>query len=153
YASGRGLCCTDIAARIDAPLLYAFEHLPQGPAWNEVKKLIGDASGNTPKDIRDRPMLLLHAVYGFRVSEVRQLRLEDIDSQNELIRLRRPKYGKTQEYPLTREVGEAILRYLKNVRPRTSHRQVFLSLTQPFRPLSRTGLASVTRRRQKRLGL
>ena len=79
-------------------------------------------------------------VYGFRVSEVRQLRLNDIDWQNELIRLRRPKHGKTQEYPLTQEVGEAMLSYLKNVRPRSSHREVFLSLTQPFRPLSRTGL-------------
>jgi integrase/recombinase XerD len=46
-----------------------------------------------------------------------------------------------------------MLGYLKNVRPRSPHREVFLSLTQPFRPLSRTGLASATRRRQKRLGL
>lgn len=153
YAAGRGLCSTGIAECIDAPLLYAFEHLPQGPDWEDVKRLIGDASGDTPEDIRDRPILLLHAVYGFRVSEVRQLRLEDIDWQNELIRLRRTKHGKTQEYPLTQEIGEAMLRYLKNVRPRSSHREVFLSLTQPFRPLSRTGLASATRRRQKRLGL
>ena len=153
YAAGRELCSTDIAKCIDAPLLYAFEHLPQGPAWDEVKRLISDASGDAPKDIRDRPILLLHAVYGFRVSEVGQLRLEDIDWRNELIRLRRPKHGKTQEYPLSRELGQAILRYLKNVRPKSSHREVFLSLTQPFRPLSRTGLASATRRRQKHLGL
>jgi site-specific recombinase XerD len=46
-----------------------------------------------------------------------------------------------------------MLSYLKNVRPRSPHREVFLSLTQPFRPLSRTGLASATRRRQKLLGL
>ena len=153
YAAGRGLCAAGIAECIDAPLLYAFEHLPQGPDWEDVKRLIVDASGETPEDIRDRPILLLHAVYGFRVSEVRQLRLEDVDWQNELIRLRRPKHGKTQEYPLTQDVGEAMLRYLKDVRPRSSHREVFLSLTQPFRPLSRTGLASATRRRQKRLGL
>jgi len=153
YAAGHGLCSGGIAECIDAPLLYAFEHLPQGPEWEDVKRLIGHANGDTPEDIRDRPILLLHAVYGFRVSEVRQLRLEDIDWQNELIRLRRPKHGKTQEYPLTQEVGEAMLSYLKNVRPRSSHREVFLSLTQPFRPLSRTGLASATRRRQKRLGL
>jgi integrase/recombinase XerD len=153
YAAGRGLCSAGIAECIDGPLLYAFEHLPQGPDWEDVKRLIGDANGDTPEDIRDRTILLLHAVYGFRVSEVRQLRLEDIDWQNELIRLRRPKHGRTQEYPLTQEVGEAMLSYLKNVRPRSSHREVFLSLTQPFRPLSRTGLASATRRRQKRLGL
>jgi len=153
YAAGHGFCSGGIAECIDAPLLYAFEHLPQGPDWEDVKRLIGDANSDTPEDIRDRPVLLLHAVYGFRVSEVRQLRLEDIDWQNELIRLRRPKHGKTQEYPLTQEVGEALLSYLKNVRPGSSHREVFLSLTQPFRPLSRTGLASATRRRQKRLGL
>jgi integrase/recombinase XerD len=153
FAAGRGFCTPGIAECIDAPRLYAFEHLPQGPAWDDVKRLIDGSRGRTPEDIRDRPILLLHAVYGFRVSEVRQLRLEDIDWQNDLIRLRRPKQGKTQEYPLTREVGEAILKYLKNVRPRVLHREVFLSLKQPFRPLSRTGLATVTRRRQEQLGL
>ena len=107
---GGGLmCAAGIAECIDAPLLYAFEHLPQGPEWEDVKRLIGHANGDTPEDIRDRPILLLHAVYGFRVSEVRQLRLEDIDWQNELIRLWRPKHGKTQEYPLTQDVGDAML--------------------------------------------
>jgi integrase/recombinase XerD len=153
YAALRGWCAREIAECIDAPCLYKHEHLPQGPRWEDVKRLLDSVRGNTPEVIRDRPILLLHAIYGFRVSEVRRLRLDDIDWENEVIRVRRSKQRKTQEYPLTQEVGEAILRYLKYVRPQCPHREVFLSLRQPFRPLSRVGLGTVTRVRQKRLGL
>ena len=39
------------------------------------------------------------------------------------------KTGRVRTYPLTRSVGDAILRYLQEVRPRSSHRELFLSLT------------------------
>lgn len=139
YAAGHGLCSGGIAECIDAPLLYAFEHLPQGPDWEDVKRLIGHASGarrhSGSANIAPARCVRLPGKRSSSASTGRH------DWQNELIRLRRPKHGKTQEYPLTQEVGEAMLSYLKNVRLRSSHREVFLSLTQPFRPLSRTGLA------------
>ena len=45
------------------------------------------------------------------------------------------KTGRVRTYPLTRSVGDAILRYLQEVRPRSPHREVFLSLRAPFRPV------------------
>lgn len=150
YAAGQGWC-SDISPVIAAPRLYANEGIPQGPSWNDVRKLIDNESGDSAVQVRNRAMLLLFAVYGFRLSEVRRLQLDDLDWEKERILLRRSKTRKTHEYPLTREVGNAILRYLKEVRPKSSHRMVFLSLRQPYRPLSRSGLSTMVRKRMRRL--
>src|SRR5260370_22351372 len=48
YASGRGWCAPRIAESIDAPRLYTHENLPQGPSWEEVKKLISTVNGTSP---------------------------------------------------------------------------------------------------------
>jgi integrase len=97
--------------------------------------------------------LLLLIVYGFRSGEVRQLRLGDLDWEGELIHLRRPKQRRTQVFPLSRTVGDAILRYLKEVRPRTSHREVFLALNGPYRPLHDAALRQVVAWRLRSLGV
>jgi integrase/recombinase XerD len=79
---------------------------------------------------------MLFAIYGMRVGEVRGLKLEDLDWEKELIYLTRPKPRRRQSYPLTYTVGEAILRYLKRVRPSTSRREFSLTVKAPRQPLS-----------------
>jgi integrase/recombinase XerD len=137
---------------IHAPRLYRLERYPQGPTWTQVRELVDSTDTQNPTDIRDRAMLLLMAIYGFRSGEVRNLRLEDIDWENEVIRPMRPKQHRVGTYPLTSIVGDAIIAYLK-IRPVCRHRQIFISTLQPFRPfMSASGLATVVRRRQKMLG-
>lgn len=153
FATNRGWCAAGIAESIDAPRVYAYENLPQGPTWEEVKKLVTSVNGTSPVQLRNRCAILLCSVYGLRVGEVCCLRLEDIDWAEERISVRRPKQRKAQTYPLTIEVGNALLRYLKEVRPRCSHREVLLTLRRPYRPVSVGALSTMTRKLQKRLGL
>jgi integrase/recombinase XerD len=153
YASQRGWCVKGIAESIDAPRLYTHENLPQGPSWEEVRKLLMSMGGSSPLQIRSRCAILLFAVYGFRVGDVCRLRLEDIDWPNETITLRRFKQRKVQTYPLTAEVGNTLLRYLQEIRPRSACREVFLTLRQPYRPVSVGALSSMTQKQQKKLGL
>jgi integrase/recombinase XerD len=153
YASSRGWCAAGIAESIDAPRLYTYENLPQGPSWEEVKKLLATVNGASPSQIRSRCAILLCSVYGFRVGEVCRMRLEDIDWAEEKIFVRRPKQRKVQTYPLTTEVGNALLRYLKEVRPRCTQREVLLTLRRPYRPVSVGALSTMTQKLQKRLGL
>src|SRR5207249_11032968 len=65
---------------------------------------------------------LFRSVYAFRINEVSKLTLDDIDWEAERLHVRRSKLKKVEEYPLATEVGTAILRYLKEVRPRSSRR-------------------------------
>ena len=152
YARSRGWCMADIASSIDAPRLYTYENLPQGPTWEEVKKLLSSIGGKTPVQLRTRCAILLCAVYGFRVGEVCRLRLGDVNWRDERIAVRRLKQRKVQTYPLTTTVGNALLRYLQ-VRPRCAQREVFVTLRRPYRPVSVGALSTITQKLQKKIGL
>lgn len=135
YAEQRGWCAPGLAAAIMSPRLFADEGLPKGPSWDSVRRLLTSTEGDEPKNIRDRAIIMLFAIYGMRVGEVRALRLEDLNWEKELICVTRPKSRRQQSYPLSYIVGEAILRYLTEVRPRVPYRQVFLTLKAPVRPV------------------
>jgi site-specific recombinase XerD len=153
FAQSRRWCAPDLVDTIDAPRIYKLEGLPQGPRWDDVQHLVAASAGNSPSDIRDYAMLLLVTVYGFRSGEVRHLCLDDIDWEQEVIRVRRTKQRKTQRYPLVQAVGDAILRYLREVRPPCPRREVFLTQVQPFRPLTAAGFGTKIRKRFLQLGL
>jgi integrase/recombinase XerD len=106
-----------------------------------------------PTDICDRAILMLFSVYGFRSSEVAALRLDDLDWEKELLHIYRPKQRKRQTYPFAHSVGESILCYLKNVRPCTSRRELFLLRRAPFTPLSNSTLYAIASRRLRSLNI
>jgi len=96
---------------------------------------------------------MLFAIYGLRASEVATLRLEDIDWEHDIISVTRVKGRGRQIYPLSITVGNAILRYLHEVRPSCSKREVFLTFSVPLRPISGGGLYSLTKRHMLQLGI
>jgi integrase len=109
HAERRGWCTGGIAA-IPAPQVYRQEGLPSGPSWPAVRRLLAAARTDHPADIRDRAILMLFAVYGFRSGEVSGLRLDDIDWRHGFISITRSKQRCVQRYPLLPSVGEAMLR-------------------------------------------
>ena len=116
-----------------APRVFSQASLPLGPSWDDVRRLLAMTEGDQPHNIRARPMLMLFAIYGLRAGEVSRLRLEDFDWEHEVFRVVSSKTGRVRTYPLMRSVGDAILRYLQEVRPRSSHRELFL-ITAPSLP-------------------
>ena len=153
FAEARGWCAPGITAVIEAPRIYAREGIPEGPGWDDVKRLLVATGGDRPADIRDHAILMLLAVYGLRRGEVAELRLDDLDWEGELIHIARPKQRRAQRYPLLPVVGEAILRYLREVRPRCGHRALFLTLGAPIRPLSAPSITPIAHAHLSRLGL
>lgn len=135
YAGTMGWCRAAIADAIEGPRIFAQETLPAGPTWEEVERLLASLDTVHPRDVRDRAVILLLAVYGLRIGEVAVLRLEDLDWEHDRITVRRPKTGRTQDYPLVPVVGRAIIRYLREVRPRSVQRHVFLTLKAPIAPM------------------
>jgi site-specific recombinase XerD len=153
YAEQCGWCRPGLATAIMSVHLFADEGLPKGPTWDDVQLLLAKVEGDQQKNIRDRAIMMLFAIYGMRAGEVRGLKLEDLDWDKELIYLARPKPRRRHSYPLSYTVGEAILRYLKNVRPRSSQREVFLTVKAPFRPLSSGSLYDLVSDRLRALGI
>lgn len=154
HAERRGWCATGLADAFHGPRIYREHGLPLGPSWDEVNRLIQDAaSSNDAADVRDYAILLLLAVYGLRAGEVVSLRLEDLDWEHERLTVRRPKQRRAQVYPLVPIVAQAIVRYLKEVRPRCAFREVFLKVLAPLGPMTSQSLYSMVRPRMSRLGI
>lgn len=150
YAEHQGWCKKGTAASIDPPRVYKAAMPPSGPSWAEVMRLLRGLRGSDPKLIRDRAIILLFAIYGFRASEVRKLSLDDIDWKGHRIHLRRSKEScSTQEYPLVDSVRDALVSYLKCARPRSTRREVFLTLCVPYRPLCNSAFWQIVRKRLK----
>jgi site-specific recombinase XerD len=153
HAERHSWCRAGIATAIQSPRIFRQEGLPGGPAWKDVQRLITSTNSDRPRDIRDRCILMFFAIYGLRSGEVAKLRLEDFDWEHEILKVWRPKQRRTQQYPLVREVGHAVIRYLREVRPACARREVFLTLKAPFRSLSQGALYHLTQTRFTRLGI
>ncbi|AXE96824.1 integrase [Paraburkholderia terricola] len=152
YAEGQGWA-TNVASGIEAPVVYREEGLPLGLNWDDVQRFVASFVGESTIDLRNRAMIMLLVVYGLRRGEVVRLRLEDIDWCGEILHVNRPKQRCTQQYPLVATVGNAILRYLKEARPRSAHRELFLSVEAPIRPLSPGRVSGIVRSRLATLGI
>jgi integrase/recombinase XerD len=153
HAEQRGWCKPGIAAGIQGPTIYKHAGLPEGPTWDDVRRVLQSSKGSSPSAVRARAILLLVAVYGLRSGEVRRLLLDDIDWRAETFVITHSKRGGPQLYPLRRDVGDAILKYLTRVRPRTSCRNVFVTVSPPYRPLNRSTLYCIVSTRLNRLGI
>lgn len=150
YAEMRGWCRAGIAASIMAPRVFQHETLPSGPTWDVVKEIVDATAGDRPIAIRDHAILLLLAVYGVRSREVARLQLTDIDWQQGTIVFTRAKTSGSHSFPLEQSVGFAIIRYLKEVRPKSPHRQVFLTMHAPICPLSGGAMWAVVARQLRK---
>ena len=153
FAEDQEWCMPGISAGIIPPRVYPDDSIPSRLSREHVQNLLSTAEGDRAADKRDRAILMLLVAYGLRSGEVRGLRLDDLDWENETLRVRRPKPGRTHLYPLSSGVGQAILRYILEVRPSLPDRTLFLSLAAPIRPLTRVALASMVSRRLDRLGI
>jgi integrase/recombinase XerD len=153
FAETRRWCAEGIAASIMAPRVFQQESLPSAPSWSEVQRLLGSMDSSTPSSIRDRAILMVLAVYGVRAGEVARLQLGDINWQEESIFFTRSKRLGKHNFPLVQSVGDAIIRYLKEVRPPSPHREVFLTVRAPFRPLTAGTLWPVVGRRLRAVAI
>ncbi len=153
FTEGRGWSRAGMAVAIHVPRIYAQESLPTGPSWDQVQSALRKTRGDRPADIRESAILMLFAIYALRAREVARLRLDDMNWEEELLVISGDKTGRTRTYPLVRSAGDAILRYLKGVRPRSSHREVFLTLRAPFRPLTTVALYNLVAKCTRGLGV
>ena len=153
FAEARGWCVPGMAGGISPGRTYPDEKVPERLCREDVQRLLATTEGDQPGNKRDRAILMLLISYGLRAGEVCGLELDDLDWEEETLRVRRPKVGRTETYPLSRSVGQAIIRYILEVRPSRADRTLFFPLVAPYRPLHRGSLWRIVSRRLDRLGI
>ena len=107
--------------------------LPAYMAPEDVEKLVSAPDLLLPIGLRDRAILLLLARLGLRASDIIHMRLEDIDWTSGTFAIH-GKERRPGRLPLPQEVGEALLDYLANGRPKVNIEHVFLRARPPYCP-------------------
>jgi integrase/recombinase XerD len=153
YAASIGACPRRLPDAILSPRIYQLESLPYALSWEEVHKLLASTASASPRDIRDRAILMLLAVYGLRRGEVAALRLDQIDWAGRRLWIHRLKRRQPQVYPLQRSVAEVLSRYVDTVRPRVPYPEVFIRLQAPHQPIGDGAIYHVVSERLRALGI
>jgi integrase/recombinase XerD len=122
----KGLCDRRLEAAIPAGAHWRLSTLPRCLSDQQLEQLLVSFDASTPCAYRDRAIVSCLSALGLRPGEVATLHLEDIDWRNGTIRLRTRKTGRGAILPLPREAGRAIVDYLRQERPSTDERRVFV---------------------------
>lgn len=99
---------------------------------DEIKKIEDSAERISPAGKRGYAMVLLASRLGLRISDIRELKLYDINWSKKQISLIQHKTQKALLLPLPEDVGWAIIDYLKNGRPVTDSPNVFVRHRPPY---------------------
>lgn len=81
-------------------------------------------------------MILLGSRLGLRSADIRNLKFQNIDWDNNKIRIVQIKTGNQLELPLLSAVGEAIIDYVKNGRPPSRYTRIFVGHNYPYETIS-----------------
>lgn len=100
----------------------------------------------SPRGKRDYAKVLLASRLGLRISDIANLRFENIDWDKNVVSIVQEKTGHRVELPLLIEVGNAIVDYLKYGRPSIDSRHIFISANAPYRPVTKFGIGDAIRR-------
>jgi len=119
------------------------EKLPSLYNTEEIRRM--DASiektGRTGK--RDYAIFLLASRLGLRASDICQLQFRNLDWDSNVINLVQYKTKKEIELPLLAVIGEAIIDYIQNGRPKSDSKTIFLTANAPYTSISVPGLSSI----------
>ena len=86
--------------------------------------------------LRDKAIALIAIDTGLRAVDISRLKLNDIDWEHDTIHLVQHKTDRSINIPLSAEIGNALVDYLMEERPKVKSEYVFLSSDPPFTRLS-----------------
>ena len=112
------------------------KELPSVFTSDEIKRIVDSIDRNSAVGKRAYAMIMLSVKYGLRAGDVTNLKFENIDWENRIIRISQNKTKRIMELPLLPEVGNAILDYLKNARRKSSLPFIFLNINGPIHPIT-----------------
>lgn len=140
FLTMRGILQQDLSAQLPKIRVRKDATIPS--VWHPelVARLLGAVDRSSAKGKRDYAILLLACRLGLRAGDIRTLKLEDLHWDESTIKITQAKTDEPLSLPLTNEVGEALIDYLKSGRPQTTHREVFLKVRPPFSPFTENHL-------------
>jgi integrase/recombinase XerD len=131
----------NLADKIPKVSQRGYNQLPGYIKQKDIEYLLAALKNNPTSGMRNYAMFLLLARLGLRSNELLSIQLDDINWRTGEILIRGK--GNYHDYmPITPDIGEAIVEYIKKERKGTS-RVLFVSSVPPFNPFSNSSILTI----------
>lgn len=124
--------------------------IPSAYTVNEVNKLLACVDTDYSRGKRDYAMMLLASRLGLRSSDICSLQFSSINWENNQICFKQQKTKEPTCLPLLKDIGEAIIDYIKNGRPNSPEPYVFLREVPPYMRINNGSLHGIVDKYMKR---
>ena len=137
------------------PQVNAPQNLNVPALWeeSELKYLLKSIDRGSPSGKRDYAIILLVIQLGLRISDVSNLRLDNLKWERHELEWVQHKTGNRVILPLTEDVGWAIIDYIRYGRPNVESPFVFLTTNAPYTQIQKNSIGCILDRCRKRAGI
>jgi integrase len=136
FAIGDGLACEAVLDTVPSVRSTRQARIPS--VWDpvDVARVLEAIDRANPSGKRDYAIVLLICRLGLRAVDVKRLEFADLDWPGNQLSVVQAKTGRRVVLPLLKDVGWAIIDYVRDGRPASDCPQVFLRHTAPIGPFS-----------------
>ena len=103
---------------------------------DDIENLLKNIPREKKVDIRNYVIILIAARLGLRISDILNIKLKDIDWKNNKLIVLQPKTKNINVLPLSKEVGWALIDYIKKSRPKCNNEYLFVKFKYPFEKMT-----------------
>ena len=100
----------------------------------------------TPKELRDYAIVCIGLTMGFRASDIVSLTFDNINWKQSTISLIQQKTGKSITMPMPVKTGNVIYKYLRDGRPVSSDKHIFILHESPYGAIHRSVCGNALKR-------
>ncbi|MHB8440169.1 MAG: site-specific integrase [Acidimicrobiales bacterium] len=136
FAGSDGLVDGAVLAVVPAAKSTRQARIPSVWEPGEVTKILEAVDRANPSGKRDYALILLITRLGLRGIDVKRLRFGDLDWPGNRLSVVQAKTGHRVQLPLLKDVGWAVIDYIRSGRPRCDCPEVFIRHTAPIGPFS-----------------
>ena len=143
YLFEMNLTKTDLSIPLFVIKSHRKEKVPSVYDTEEIRKMEASIEKSSPVGKRNYAIFLLASQLGLRASDICLLQFCNLDWDRNIINVIQCKTKKTIELPLLAVIGEAIIDYIRNSRPKSECKTIFLTANAPYTTISVPGLSSI----------
>ncbi|RQV92784.1 MAG: integrase [Calditrichaeota bacterium] len=127
--------------------------LPTAYSKKEKDDLLNAVDRSSPIGKRDYAIIMIATRLGLRSSDIRLMTFSSIHWGKNTIELTMEKTKEFIVLPLLKDVGEAIIEYIRYGRPQCELPYIFISHLPPVRAITASGMTAVVRRHAGNAGI
>jgi integrase/recombinase XerD len=132
----RNVLTHNLADLITGPPLFAKAKPPKFLRPHEIRHLFDHLPHSTGCELRTYAMVHLAFFLGLRPCEISRITIDDISFSKAQLTLKNRKNNRPLQLPIPESVLKAIVAYIIGARPKIEHRELFVLLVTPYKPIS-----------------